>query len=267
MREVALPGDGSAEGSGPILEARDLCFDLGRVRLIDGVNLAVRPGERLVVMGPNGAGKSLLVRLLHGLLVPSAGEVLWGGRPLGPDGRRAQSMVFQRPVMLRRSAASNLRFALAVRGVRGSERSAREAEAMKRARLSGLSRKPARVLSVGEQQRLAVARALVCAPRMLILDEPAASLDPASTRDIEELIMEANSEGVTIILVTHDAGQARRLGTDVLFLHSGRVAEEGSVSEVLDSPRSKAARAWLSGRLHVDSAEPAVNRALDGGAR
>ena len=256
-REAALdvgagePASRADASPAPLLQARGLCFDAGGKRLVDRIDADIRPRRRTVIMGANGAGKSLLLRLLHGLIRPTAGEVLWQGRPLDREGRRGQAMVFQRPVMLRRSVLANLRFALAVRGIGGSERAAREAEAIERARLHDLAKRPARVLSGGEQQRLAVARALACGPRVLFLDEPTASLDPASTYAIEELVREAHESGVAIVLVTHDTGQARRLGDDLIFLHAGRVAETGHVPEVLDAPRSEAARAWLDGRLYL----------------
>ena len=233
----------------PLIEARRLRFETGGQRLVDIDALALRPGLRTMLMGANGAGKSLLLRLLHGLIRPSAGEVLWHGRRLDRAGRRAQAMVFQRPVMLRRSARANLRFALAVRGIRGAERRRLEAEAIERARLGDLARRPARVLSGGEQQRLAIARALATRPEVLFLDEPTASLDPASTHAIEALIGEACAEGVTIVMITHDAGQARRIGDEIVFLHEGRVAETGPAARLLDAPRSEAAQAWLDGRL------------------
>ena len=237
----------------PLLQARGLCFDAGGKRLVDRIDADIRPHRRTVIMGANGTGKSLLLRLLHGLIQPTAGEVLWQGMPLDREGRRGQAMVFQRPIMLRRSVLANLRFALAVRGIGGSERAAREAEAIERARLGELANRPARVLSAGEQQRLAVARALACRPRVLLLDEPTASLDPASTHAIEQQIREAQGSGVTVVLVTHDIGQARRLGDDLIFLHAGRVVETGRVPGVLDAPRSEAARAWLEGRLFLDA--------------
>ncbi len=249
----------------PLLRARGLCFDAGGRRLIDRVDAEFRPGRRTVIMGANGTGKSLLLRLLHGLIRPNAGEVLWQGRPLDREGRRGQAMVFQRPVLLRRSVLANLRFALAVRGVGGAERAAREAEAIDRARLKDLASRPARVLSGGEQQRLAVARALACAPRALFLDEPTASLDPASTHAIEQQIREAHESGVTVVLVTHDIGQARRLGDDLIFLHGGRVVEAGPVPDVLDAPRSEAGRAWIEGRLYLGPTSSGSMRAWQGG--
>ena len=157
--DVSAPGPATRADAtpAPLLRARGLCFDAGGKRLIDRVDAEFRPHRRTVIMGANGAGKSLLLRLLHGLIRPTAGEVLWQGRRLDREGRRGQAMVFQRPVLLRRSVLANLRFALAVRGVGGAERAAREAEAMERARLADLATRPARVLSGGEQQRLAVA--------------------------------------------------------------------------------------------------------------
>ena len=240
----------------PLLQACGLGFEVGGKRLIDGIDATVQPHRRTVIMGANGAGKSLLLRLLHGLIPPTAGEVLWQGRRLDRVGRREQAMVFQRPVMLRRSVLANLRFALTVRGVGGAERTEREAAALEQGRLRDLAHRSARVLSGGEQQRLAVARALACTPRVLFLDEPTASLDPASTHAIERLILEAHGSGVTIVLVTHDLGQARRIGDDLIFLHDGRMVETGRASEVLDAPRSEAARAWLEGRLYLGPSSP-----------
>lgn len=250
---MAAPAPPTAAAAPALLNARGLCFDASGKRLIDGVDIDIRSGRRTVVMGANGAGKSLLLRLLHGLIRPTAGEVLWQGRPLDREGRLAQAMVFQRPVLLRRSVLANLRFALAVRGLPGPERRAREAEAMERSRLGDLAGRPARVLSGGEQQRLAVVRALACAPGLLFLDEPTASLDPGSTHAIEQLVGDAHESGVAIVLVTHDTGQAQRLGDDLVFLHGGRVVETGRAADVLGAPRSEAARAWLEGRLDLDS--------------
>ncbi len=239
--------------SEPLMGTRGLCFNGGERRLIDRVDIEIFAQRRTVIMGANGAGKSLLLRLLHGLVPPSGGNVLWRGRPLDRAARRAQAMVFQRPVMLRRSVTANLRFALAARGISGKVRTERETEAIRHAQIEGLAHRPARILSVGEQQRLAVARALACSPQVLFLDEPTASLDPASTHAIEELLRQAHTRGVTTVLVTHDVGQARRLGDNVVFLHEGRVAETGPVSTVLHTPRSDAVRAWLDGQLYLES--------------
>ncbi|MCV0424568.1 MAG: ATP-binding cassette domain-containing protein [Roseibium sp.] len=234
-----------------LLEARSLGFTAGKDSLLNDVNLKILRGSRTLIMGPNGAGKSLLLRLLHGLLQPASGEVLWQGAPLTRQSRRSQAMVFQRPVLLRRSVLANLKFALSVRGWRGKERSGKIETALASAGLSHLARRPARVLSGGEQQRLALVRALACEPDLLFLDEPTANLDPASTAAIEDLLMDASARGVTIVLVTHDAGQAKRLGEDLIFLQDGSVAETGSVDQVLNTPQSEPVRAWRQGRLYL----------------
>ncbi|MET4104247.1 tungstate transport system ATP-binding protein [Roseovarius sp. MBR-78] len=229
----------------PILTAKGLSFATGGQALLHGIDIEIAHGRRTLIMGANGAGKSLLLRLLHGLLPPSSGEVIWQGA------RRAQAMVFQRPVMLRRSVLANLRFALKVQGLGWRARQVRAREALDMAHLTGKAHQPARLLSGGEQQRLAVARALVCEPELLFLDEPTSSLDPASTQMIEDLVNAAHKRGVTIVMVTHDSGQARRMGDEVIFLHAGRVAERGPLDQVLGAPRSEAARAWVQGRLYT----------------
>ncbi len=239
----------------PLLEARGASYVSGRSRLLEEIDLSVATGRRLVILGPNGAGKSLLLRLLHGLIPASAGEILWHGRKLDRAARYRQAMVFQRPVLLRRSVLANLRFALAVRGIGGAERAAREAEALEAAHLTTLARRPARVLSGGEQQRVAMARALACKPELLLLDEPTASLDPAATLEIEKLVRKSNDEGLTVVMVTHDLGQARRIAQDVAFMHDGRIVEAGPADTVLNHPRSAAARAWVEGRLLLPDPE------------
>lgn len=233
------------------LEARGLVFEVQGRRLIDGVDLTLGPEAYTVIMGQNGAGKSLLLRLLHGLLQPTTGRVSWAGRPADGDVARRQAMVFQRPVLLRRSVAANIRYALSVNGVPRAERERRVAEMLALARLEHLVRSPARVLSGGEQQRLAMARALSTHPNILFLDEPTASLDPASTLAVEDLIRRAGHDGTKIVLVTHDRDQARRLGQDVVFLRHGRVAEHTPAREFFERPRSTEAAAFLEGRLLV----------------
>jgi tungstate transport system ATP-binding protein len=255
MLERALPFEAAAAGypAPPILplEARGLVFEAGGRRLIDGLDMVLRPGLRTVIMGPNGAGKSLTLRLLHGLLQPSAGRVLWGGRPADHGVRQRQAMVFQRPVLLRRSAASNIGHALKARRLPASERASRSQQVLELAGLLPLARSPARRLSGGEQQRLALARALSLGPEVLFLDEPTAHLDPASTLAIEHLIERAHAAGTKIVLVTHDLGQARRLAHEVVFLDRGRALEHSPAERFFAQPASAAAEAFLAGRLVV----------------
>ena len=231
------------------LAVEGLVFEAGGRRLIDGLDLALQAGPLTVVLGPNGAGKSLLLRLLHGLIAPAAGRISWAGRAPDRALRLRQALVFQRPVLLRRSVAANLRYALAAHGIRGAERQARAEQWLARAGLAALARRPARLLAGGEQQRLALARALACEPEVLLLDEPTASLDPASALAIETLILAAREAGTKVVLVTHDLAQARRLAEQVVFLDRGRVEEVAPAEAFFDRPASERARAFVAGRL------------------
>jgi tungstate transport system ATP-binding protein len=255
MLERALPFE-AAQATAVVtpilpLETRGLTFEAGGRRLLAGIDLKLRPGVRTVVMGPNGAGKSLLLRLLHGLLEPTAGTIAWHGRPAEDATRRRQAMVFQRPVLLRRSALGNLQHALRSRGLARREQRRRAEDALDKAQLTASAHTPARLLSGGEQQRLALARALSLAPEVLFLDEPTANLDPASTVAIERLIQDAHEHGTKVVLVTHDAGQARRLADEIVFLCDGRLEDHAPAQHFFDAPGSPRARAFLEGRIVI----------------
>jgi tungstate transport system ATP-binding protein len=230
------------------LSLEGLCLVAGGRRLIDHIDLRLHAGPPTLIMGANGAGKTLLLRLCHGLLRPTSGRVAW----CGPDPesiQRAQAMVFQRPVLLRRSVAANIHYPLRMRGVARSARRDIVAEALRTAGLEALAHRPARVLSAGEQQRLALARAWSLQPQVLFLDEPTANLDPAATRAVEEMVHAIGSQGTKIIMTTHDLGQARRLAGEVCFLYRGRLVEHAPAADFFDARGSEEARAFLEGRL------------------
>jgi tungstate transport system ATP-binding protein len=224
--------------------------------LLDGISLRLERGGKTFIMGPNGAGKSLLMRLCNGLLQPSAGRVRWAGsQGSQPDvQRRRLAMVFQRPVLLRRSVQANVRYALAVQGTPWRERRWRAMEALELFGLAALARRPARVLSGGEQQRLALARAWTLRPEVLFLDEPTAALDPAATKAVEEAVQNFHHQGTRIVMSSHDLGQARRLADEVVFLCGGRLLEQTPASQFFTSPRTPEAQAFMRGELIVDSA-------------
>ena len=246
MPEAAVIGLPAREPPAAIVDGVTLAR--GGRAVLDGLSLELPSRGVTALMGPNGAGKSLTLRLLAGLIRPDAGEVRFaGGRPPARD----VALVFQKPVLLRRSVRANLAHALAAYGVPRRDRAARVADLLGRTDLAPLADAPARRLSGGEQQRLAMARALAAGPRFLLLDEPTASLDPAATAAIEALVRRAAADGVKVVLVTHDAGQAARLADDVLFLHRGRLAEAAPARRFLDAPASRAARAYLSGELLI----------------
>lgn len=223
-------------------------YEVRGQHLINGLRVTIAAGPRTIILGPNGAGKSLLLRLCHGLIAPSMGTVVWHG-PGAANARRRQAMVFQHPVMLRRSVAANVEYALKLAGLDRPTRAARTAEALERTGLRDLARRPARVLSGGEQQRLALARAWAMRPDVLFLDEPTASLDPAATRAVEQIVNAINQDGAKIVMTTHDLGQARRLADEIIFLHRGRLIERAPVTEFFQAPSTVEARAFVQGQL------------------
>ena len=235
-----------ASASSLPLEARGISVRFGAVTALDHVDLMLDGMAPVAILGANGAGKSVLLRTLHGLIAPARGSVAWGGSGERP---RDQAMVFQRPVLLRRSALDNVKYALAVNGVAGAQRETRACEALARVGLGHVADRAARVLSGGEQQRLALARAWALAPRLLFMDEPTASLDPAAAADVERVIGEIAAAGTAIVLTTHHLGFARRAASEIVFLHRGRVTERTPAAEFFSSPRSQEAAAYLEGEL------------------
>jgi len=230
------------------LELHEVSFRVNGRRIIDRISVAIERGSSTVILGANGAGKSVLMRLMHGLLAPSSGRIDWSDADMRRV-RRAQAMVFQQPVMLRRSALANVTFALAAAGVPAAEREGAALEALGSVRLRTLAERQARTLSVGEQQRLALARAWALHPEVLFLDEPTASLDPGAAREIERVIRAFDAAGTKVVMSTHNLGQAKRLGDEILFLHEGRLAERAPVDRFFTRPASVEAEAFIAGEL------------------
>lgn len=210
--------------------------------LLNDVAVTLTRGGLTAIVGPNGAGKSLVLRICNGLIEPSHGIVEWSHDP-----RHRHALVFQRPVMLRRSARSNVVHAL--RAADHHRVDARADEALARFGLTHLADRPARLLSGGEQQKLAIARAWAIEPEILFLDEPTSQLDPASTREIEALLQSLVNEGMTLVMVTHDLGQARRLASRILLFHRGKLVEDSTAEQFFTQPTSLEAQAFVSGEL------------------
>jgi len=229
-------------------------FDAVTVRgdaviMLDRVSVQIEAGAPTVLVGPNGSGKTTFLRTAMGLIAPSAGRVTWGGAESAPPLRRA--FVFQRPAMLRRSAQGNLRYALAAARVPRVRHDARIEELLALVGLDGFERRPARRLSGGEQQRLALARGLARDPDVLFLDEPTASLDPAATKAIEDIIRAIAASGIKVVMSTHDLGEAKRLAGEIVLLHRGRIVERAPAADFLGAPRTGEARAFVAGELLV----------------
>jgi len=214
--------------------------------IIDRVSMEITEGPRTVILGPNGAGKSVLMRLCHGLFAPTSGSITWRGEA---NGRKRQAMVFQRPVMLRRSAIANIVYGLKLAGIAPRERELRARDVIDAVGLADVSERPARVLSGGEQQKLALARAWALGPEVLFLDEPTANLDPGATREVETIVGQIRASGTKIVMTTHSLGQARRLGDEILFLSQGRLVERAEADRFFRQPVSPEAAAFLREEL------------------
>jgi tungstate transport system ATP-binding protein len=221
----------------------------GGVAILDRISINISAGAPSVLIGPNGSGKTTLLRAAMGLIPASRGHITWDGRELSPPTRRA--IVFQRPVMLRRSAAGNIGYALCAAGVPRAERGPRIAELLSLVGLQGIEDRPARRLSGGEQQRLSLARALARDPTVLFLDEPTASLDPAATSAIEDMISAISARGVKVVMATHDLGEAKRLAGEIVLLHRGRVIESGPADTFFAGPTTADGRRFIAGELLV----------------
>ena len=217
--------------------------------ILDCITLTIADGPPTILIGPNGSGKTTLLRAAMGLIPLNGGRITWGGREAAAPARRA--IMFQRPAMLRRSTTGNIRYALAAADVPRANRQHRAGELLTLVGLDGLARRPARRLSGGEQQRLALARALARDPAILFLDEPTASLDPHATKAIEDIIRAVSARGVKVVMSTHDLGQAKRLAGDIVLLHRGRLVETGPVNEFFARPRTQEARKFIAGELLV----------------
>jgi tungstate transport system ATP-binding protein len=238
---VAIP-------AAPLVRLHAASVRFGTVTALRDVNLTLHRGERLALLGANGSGKTTLLRLLHGLLPPSGGEC--ERLPLQPEARApVVAMLFQRPFLLNLSAQRNVRLALALRGVPRGERARRCQVALQRVGLDAFAARPARSLSGGQQQRLALARAWALQPDLLYLDEPTASLDPGAKREIEALVEEVAAAGVTLVMSTHNLGQAKRLASRIGYLEAGRLLVDLPADEFFSAALPREAALFVKGEL------------------
>lgn len=228
-----------------------ITFSVAGRPIVKPTSLSLPLAGRTVVLGPNGAGKSTLLQLMHGMLGAGQGTVrihdpVVGDRPVAAH---ELGFVLQKPVMLARSVLDNVKHALAIRGVPASDRNPAAQRALERVGLASLGQRPARRLSGGEQQRLAIARVIAASPSCLLLDEPTAHLDPGATAVIERLLIDLSSSGLGLVMSTHDLGQARRLADQVLFMHRGEVVELTDARQFFESASTESARRFLAGEL------------------
>ena len=231
-----------ALGLPPVLSLRDASVRFGNVSALSGVSLEIAPGDFVALVGPNGAGKTTLLRALHGMLA------LQGTRIVGNPAAQ-QARVYQRPFMLRLSVANNLRLALWLAKVPRNEWDERAGLALRRVGLGELADRPARALSGGQQQRLALARAWAVQPAVLFLDEPTASLDPSAKREVETLLAGFSAEGMTLVMSTHNLGQAKRLASRVVYLEDGEIRVDLPTSRFFSDRLDGSADLFVKGEL------------------
>ncbi|MGE5453992.1 MAG: phosphate ABC transporter ATP-binding protein [Methylocystaceae bacterium] len=223
--------------------------------VLDIPELSLISGQIHGLLGANGAGKSTLLRLLAFLEAPLEGRLQFQGQVVKPDVnqlrlRREVCMVMQSPLMFAASVNENVAYGLKVRGIPGREIKRRVAEALDIVDLAGYGDRHGTKLSGGEMQRVALARAIVVRPRVLLLDEPTANLDPGSVAQIERLVRRIHEErGVTMVLVTHNFFQAKRLTQQVIFLHQGQLIEQAETTTFFAQPNQELTRDFVSGNL------------------
>lgn len=230
----------------PLVSLSGAAVRFGSTTALSGIDLTLRRGQRLALIGSNGSGKTTLLRLLHGLLPPGSGKRTL--HPLTPEDRPPRmAMLFQRPFLLQLSVRRNLLLGLWLAGVPRDERAERADQALRRVGLLDQAPRPATALSGGQQQRLALARAWALRPDILFLDEPTASLDPGARHEVEALIEALGRDGVTVVMSTHNLGQAKRLATHVAYLEAGRLVTQAPVDTFFGTTLPPPAAAFLRG--------------------
>lgn len=230
------------------IQFKDLSVILGQKIILDKINCKIKSNSITAVLGPNGAGKSIFLQTINGLFSIQSGRLNFNLMEINQEIRKQQAMVFQNPVLLRRTVIANLQF---ISNLRNKESNRFLKKILSKVGLEGYEKKPARLLSGGEKQRLSMARALIINPNLLLLDEPTANLDPYSLKLIEDLVLEENSIGKTIIFTTHDMSQAKRLATDVIFLNKGKVLEQTISKTFFKSPKTLEAQKYINGEILI----------------
>lgn len=230
------------------IQFKDLSVILGQKIILDKINCKIKSNSITAVLGPNGAGKSIFLQTINGLFSIQSGRLNFNLMEINQEIRKQQAMVFQNPVLLRRTVIANLQF---ISNLRNKESNRLLKKILSKVGLEGYEKKPARLLSGGEKQRLSMARALIINPNLLLLDEPTANLDPYSLNLIEDLVLEENSIGKTIIFTTHDMSQAKRLATDVIFLNKGKVLEQTISKTFFKSPKTLEAQKYINGEILI----------------
>ena len=227
------------------LEIKNLNYSIGSKEILYNLNIKIISDRITVIMGPNGAGKSIFLKILNGIIRPTTGKILWNEKFDKSLVLNGQALVFQKPILLRRSVEANLDFFDKLTNLNNYDKN----QLLKIVDLLDQKNQPARLLSLGEQQRLSLIRALLLRPRLIMLDEPTANLDPASTKIIEDIIISLKEFGIKIIFVTHNILQAKRLADEVIFFDKGKLIEHSNSKEFFSNSKSIKVNNYLNGIL------------------
>jgi NitT/TauT family transport system ATP-binding protein len=250
-REDAPSSASSLSATAPHVTVRGLTKRFGTASIYDRFDLDIPRGKLVSVFGPNGCGKSTLINIIAGLIPPDAGEILFDGKPLRAIKFGYVFQNYREALFPWLRSVDNIEYPLKLMKLPKAERRARVEKLVAHLGVKiDLKRYPYE-MSGGQQQLISIMRALVVEPEILFLDEPSASLDPASTLAVEELIGAAYARGTSIVLVTHDLGQARRLADEVVFVHQGRIVEQSPAEHFFGRPASEPARAYLAGQIVI----------------
>ena len=225
---------------------KDLSLILDERKILSSLNLSINSDDVTVIMGPNGAGKSIFLKILNGILTPTSGCITWNNKKQFSDTINTQAFVFQKPILLRRSVIANLDY---MDSVLGNKKKISKDRLLEIVQLKKQKNQPARMLSLGEQQRLSLIRSLMLRPNLLLLDEPTANLDPASTKIIEDIILNLKMMGIKIIFVTHNILQAKRIADEIIFLNEGKMVEHLNKQEFFSNSKSIEVQNYLNGIL------------------
>ena len=224
----------------------NLSILLGEIKILDKINCKIHNESIIAILGPNGAGKSMFLKSINGLIGVESRKIYFNSREINDHIRKDMALVFQKPTLLRRTVLENMQFVLEKKNKISN---LQITNLLQRVGLDIYKYKPARLLSGGEQQRLSLARALLINPSLLLLDEPTANLDPYSLNLIEEIILDENKKGKTIILTTHDMGQAKRLAKEILFFNKAKLLEQTKAINFFKKPKTKEAQSYINGKI------------------
>jgi tungstate transport system ATP-binding protein len=220
------------------------------VKALNGITLNMQGGSIVVLIGVNGAGKTTLLRIIAGLEAPDKGKIVLNGENISAEElRKVATLVFQKTAMFSMNVHDNLAFGLRIRKMPKAEIDQKVSQALASVGLANFENRKAKKTSGGEQQRISLARAFLLEPKILLLDEPTANLDPNSATIIERAIVSRKKPDTVIIISTHNLNQARRLGDEVVHIHGGRIVDHSSPEEFFDSPKSEITRKFINGDL------------------